>query len=231
VTTPSWQFRVSLTPGPDAPRATLPVTLRTSAKGNTAARVTLPNGQRLRVVAFHDLQADAIQRLGRRLAERGWTIWHLSPPGEAMPEDDRPAMTAGRMEDRDLPTITASLQWLEAHAPALIVALGREAVLGGAAAHVGTIHGGTLRWVSLTLIGATLSPTLKKRLTDAGFSRDTVAGHARYYWTDAPRPAQPVRAPASDPMPTTEPSGNAPALDPPKRGRLRLVPTLPKDLP
>lgn len=223
MTAPDWRFRVSRGSGPDAPRATLAVTLRASAKGNTSARVTMPNGQRVRVVALHDLKADAIQRLGMRLAEKGWTIWHLSPPGEAMPEDGRPAMTTGLMDERNLPSITIHLQWLADHAPAGVVALGREAVLGGADAHVGTIHAGDRRWVSLTLLGASLSPSLTERLVAAGFSRDAVSGHARFYWTDAPRsaprPTRPVPAPPTE-APTT--------TDRPTRGTLRLVPALPR---
>ncbi len=240
---PRWQLRVSLDPGPDAPRVTVAVELRRTPSGGVSARIVMPDGKRVGSVLRREWlerrrhPADPAQRLCALLVQRGWMVWHVAPPSEPVPDDGRPPMSAihaGR--PRDLATELGALKFLAEQCPGAPVGLAREALVGGCDTGVTKICG-PLTWWAITVRG-TPSADLDLRLRRARYQVGREEGRPRYYWTDAPpdpvRRGRPTKAAAPVPPPSpavacvdvAQPAASPPAAEvrPAGRGALRLVP-------
>ena len=240
----SWRIRVSRSPRPDAPRETLTLAIK---KSFTAVETFTRAGRRDVIVwrasardargrghaGVGNTPEEAVQRVVRNLAGsfRGWMIWAVAPPGEALAEDGRPASSAREPVRRDDVRSLDAAQDGVAHpgmtafglgdseampVPTDVVNLARRAILLGASAYatgISDLHDGQRRTYSIVTIRGVAAETMKAELRAAGFKRRGSA--TRWEWT--PIPAPPRRPPPLDAPP------EAPPPAPPRPVKLRVV--------
>lgn len=196
----------------------------------------MPDGKRVSSVLRRESMerrhhpADPIHCLCVALAKRGWMVWHVAPPGEAVPDDGRAPLPAIHAErPQEMAAALGALKFLQEECGGAPVVLAREAVLGGCDALVTKIVGESVWW-AITVRGNP-SAELAERLRSARYQPGREDGLQRWYWTNAPpdpvrRGRAPTTAPSPRIAPAAAPSPAMPAEARAARGGLRLVPPL-----
>ena len=194
-TGPRWRLRVGRDAAVGAPRATLDVVLRKTAKG-MSARVDLPDGQRIGVVA-PDRHArlpsnGPLHRLCARLLERGVFVWHVAAPGAEMPVDEAPPFPAATATPRELARAEASLRAVEGFGvPQDILALSRDALaLGFAPSITQIVRPGVVGCDWLIEVEGELPGDLVARMSLRGFRGRRSHGRRVYGWCSLPEEAR-----------------------------------------
>lgn len=195
-TGPCWRLRVSRDAAVSAPRATLDVVLRKTAKGMTA-RVDLPDGRRIGVVAPDRrarLPGNApLHRLCARLLEHGLFVWHVAAPGAEVPVDDAPSFPAAMASARELAHTEADLKAVEGLGfPRDVLALLRDALALGFASGTTLIvraeaSGLEARRDWMAEVYGDLPGDLAARMRLRGFSTRRRGGRKVHGWSSFPK--------------------------------------------